>query len=54
MKEDISGMWVHAKAENNFDNSEPMNIDTDKIFDNGDMKRADKYWEVSKFLEKIV
>ena len=52
--EDIIGMWVHAKAENNFDNSEPMNIDTDKIFDNGDMKRADKYWEVSKFLEKIV
>ena len=25
----------------------------DKIFDNYYMKRADKYWEVSKFLENI-
>ena len=46
-------MWVHAKAENNIDNSEPMNIDTDKIFDNDDIKRADKYLEVSKFLENV-
>ena len=53
MKEEIIGIWVHAKAENNIDDSEPMNIDTDKIFDNYDMKRADKYWEVSKFLENI-
>ena len=53
VKEVIIGIWVHAKAENNIDDSEPMNIDTDKIFDNYDMKRADKYWEVSKFLENI-
>ena len=53
MKEEMIGIWVHAKAENNIDDSEPMNIDTDKIFDNYDMKRADKYWEVSKFLENI-
>ena len=53
VKEEIIGIWVHAKAENNIDDSEPMNIDTDKIFDNYDMKRADKYWEVSKILENI-
>ena len=45
-------MCLQEESEYFIDDSEPMEIDQNEILDTSEMKRDDKFWELSKFLEK--